>query len=327
MTFASHLRTSCRFARSLAPVVLSLWLAGCGSSSNPGGAGAGTAMMDGNNYRATSQMTIPTITTQAGTDLTLDWSGIKKDLLCHAATGIVSVTLAVFPNKKPADLEAELSVGVFNTAEVNKYFIIDNPTGTSTMLTSLLSGKSPVDPATDYTTSSGALYLLLFANSTTPGVGAESMVFLQPSDTSTNTTVMAPDACDQHILQFSAQLGTPLPVPNSAPYPVDWSNLTHDGFGNPIQFTSINKVEVGYYQGMQVSDLMTGFLDVELNATKLYSAAVPVAQKHIDLGSAKTKTGEAFPGFTQTDGVYAMALLCNNCSVPAPIAFTIVQAQ
>ncbi len=328
MTFTAHPRTSRRFAQGLAPAALSLALAACGSSSSPGSTGTGTAMMDGNNYQAMSQMTIPTNTTQAGTDLTLDWSGIKKDLLCHATTGpIASITFAVFPNKKPADLEAELSVGIFNTAEVSKYFILDNPTGTSTMLSSLLTNKTPVDPATDYTTSSGALYLLLFANSTTPGVGAQSMVFLQPSATSTNTTVMAPDACDQHILDFSAKLGTPLTVPNTAPYGVDWSNLTHDGFGNAIQFTNVNKLELGYYQGMQASDLMAHFLDVEINATKLYTAAVPHGQKSLALASAKTSGGEAFAGFTQTDGVYAMALLCNNCSVPAPIAFTILQAQ
>src|SRR6185312_2261251 len=139
------------------------------------------------------------------------------------------------------------------------------------------------DPAADFVESSSTLYLLIFANSQTPGVGAESMVFLQPSmsSTVTNTMVMAPDACDSNILSFSATLGAGLDVPNKAPYTVDWSQLTKDGFGNPIDFTTIQKLEVGYYQGKTTSDLMMHFLDVELDATKLYMADVPNGSKSI----------------------------------------------
>jgi len=34
-----------------------------------------------------------------------------------------------------------------------------------------------------------------------------------------------------------------------------------------------------------------------------------------------------FPGFTQTDGVYALAVLCDRCQVPAPVMMTILQPQ
>lgn len=285
-------------------------------------------MTDTNNYQATSSMKIPSIPTKAGVDLTLDWSGIQKDLLCHTKQPIVNVTFAIFKNKTPESLESELSVGIFNTAEVSKYFFLGVDANTTTsMLTALKATNTHVDPATDFVESSSTLYLLIFANSQTPGVGAESMVFLQPSSTSSNTTVMAPDACVNNVLSFSAALGSPLDVPSTSPYTVDWSKLSKDGFGNPIDFTTIQKVEVGYYQGKKASDLMMHFLDVELDATTLYTADVPNGSKSIDLGTAKTTAGEAFPGFTQTDGVYAMALLCKNCSVPAPIAFAVLQPK
>jgi hypothetical protein len=327
MTSTTRPAASLRFARRLAPAAAAVWLCACGSSnSNP--TTVGTAMTDANNYTASSHMTIPVIPTKAATDLTLDWSGITKDLLCHTATPIKSVTFAVFPNKTKMALENELSVGLFNTAEVSKYFIQDVDSGTtSTMLSSLKANKTMVDPASDYTESSTSLYLVLFANSTTPGVGAESMVLLQPSASSDATTVMAPDACSGNILSFSATLGSPLSVPNKAPYTLDWSKLTHDGFNNPILFTSINKVEIGYYQGMQASDLMAHFLDAEIDATTLYAATLPGGQKSFDLTGAKTDGGEAFSGFSPTDGAWAAALLCGNCSVPAPIAFTVLQPQ
>jgi len=328
MTSIAHTPTCLRFARRVAPAVLSLFLVACGSSGGPSTNGA--AMTDANNYKAVSTMKIPTIQTKAMSDLTLDWSGIQKDLLCHSTdkSPIVNVTFAIFKNRTPEALESELSVGIFNTAEVSKYFFLGVDANTKTsMLTALKATNTHVDPATDFVESSSTLYLLIFANSQTPGVGAESMVFLQPSAASSNTMVMAPDACMSNILSFSAMLGAGLDVPNKAPYAVDWSQLTKDGFGNPIDFTTIQKLEVGYYQGKTTSDLMMHFLDVELDATKLYVADVPNSAKSIDLGTAKTMGGEAFTGFTQTDGVYAMALLCKNCSVPAPIAFAVLQPK
>jgi len=328
MTFMAHPGTCLRLARRLAPVLLCFSVVACGSSGGGGAPTNGAAMTDTNNYQAQSMMTIPTIQTKAGVDLTLDWSGIQKDLLCHTKQPILSVTFAVFKNKTQAALETELSVGVFNTNDVSKYFFLSfDMNTTSTMLTSLKATKTPVDPATDYTESSSTLYLLIFSSSTSVGVGAESMVLLQPSASSSNTTVMAPDACDSHVLSFMATLGPALDVPNTSPYTVDWSKLTKDGFGNLIDFTTIQKVEVGYYQGMKASDLMKNFLDVELDATALYSEAVPGGQKSIGLAGAKTMGGDVFAGFTQTDGVYAMALMCNNCTVPAPIGFTILQPQ
>ena len=302
-------------------------LVACGSSGG-GPATNGAAMTDSNNYKATSSMNIPTIQTAAGVDLTLDWSGIQKDLLCHTKQPVVNVTFAIFKNKTQTSLEQELSVGIFNTAEVSKYFFLGTDgTATTAMLTALKATKTPVDPMTDYVESSSTLYLLIFADSQTPGVGAESMVFLQPSASSTNPTVMAPDACGSNILSFSAALGSPLDVPNKAPYTVDWSKLTTDGFGNGIDFTTIQKLELGYYQGKTAADLMAHFLDVEIDATTLYTADVPGGAKSIDLATAKTSAGDAFPGFTQTDGVYAMALLCKNCSVPAPIGFAVLQPK
>ena len=44
----------------------------------------------------------------------------------------------------------------------------------------------------------------------------------------------------------------------------------------------------------------------------------------MDLAGAKDAGGVAFPGFTQTDGVWALALLCSTCQVPAPVALTII---
>ncbi len=291
-------------------------------------------MMDANNYTSTQHdLNIPVITTAVGMDLTLDWSGVMKDLLCHPKTPIQSVTFAEVPmnNKTIASLENELAVGTFDsTREVTKYFILDLPTGstsTTTMLSALNSSGTKLNPATDYTVMPNVTYLLAFANTIQLNKGVESMAILQPSTSSNVTTVAAPDACSSNVLTFAASLGTPLSIPNSAPYTIDWSDLTKDGFGNPISFVGIDKVEVAYFDGKQPSDLQAHFTDIEVDATTLYSGAISGGATSYDLAGTKTMGGQSFTGFTPSSGTWAMALMCTSCAVPAPVAFTILQPK
>ncbi len=181
--------------------------------------------------------------------------------------------------------------------------------------------------ANDYTESTSTQYVLLVTHGTVQGIGAQSMVLLQPTASSTNTTVVIPDACTAKVLaSFDATFGTPLTPPKAGPYKVDWSKLTKDSFGNPIQLQNVDGIEVAYFQGKQVSDLQAHFLDIEIDATTLYSAKVPSTQKYFDLTGTTSSAG-AFTGFTMTDGVWALALRCSACSVPAPLAFAVLQPQ
>ena len=154
------------------------------------------------------------------------------------------------------------------------------------------------------------------------------MLFLDPTGTTSN--VAAVDACSTNVLHFQATFGTPMMISatDSSKWHVDWSQLTKDSFGNPVLFTKISSVLVGYYQGKTAADLMTNFKDIEQIATKLYEAPVAPGARDVKLADAKERgTGTAFPGFTQTDGVYAMAVLCAKCQVPAPVLMTILQPQ
>lgn len=327
MTFTSLLGSCLRFARRSAPAVLAVSLVACGSS---GGGASGVAMMDANNYTSTQHdLNIPTIPVQAGTDLTLDWSGLMKNLLCHPATPILSLTFAEVNvrNKTQAQLENELAVGTFSTNEIKTYYVLYTKDTTKTAMLSSLqdSSKKNFDPTT-FTAMADTMYLLAFADTININQGVQSMVFLQPDSTSNTTTVTAPDACASNVLTFMASLGTALSVPAGS-YTIDWSKLTHDGFGNPISFSAIDKIEIGYYQGMKPSDLQAHFEDVEINATKLYTASQLGGVTSFDLTKTKTMDGESFTGFTGSSGsdTWAMALMCTTCPAPAPVAFTILQ--
>ena len=304
--------------------------ASCGSSGTSGTGPVGNVVIkDANNYSSTSSLTIPVVETMAGADLSISWSGITQDLLCHTAKAIDNVAFLRIGNMTQANVEDKLAKGQLTSTEVTTYREFHTKGATSAMLSDFSYGQPKLVPATDYVVAAGTQYLMLFTSGTVIGVGAQSMVFLSPSATSVNTTVTAPNPCGtSNFLSFSPTLNTAVSIPTAGPWKVDWSQVTKDNFGQTLDFsmTPLDKVEVGFFQGKQPADIQTDFLNIEQDATALYTYAVPAGQKYVDLMSTPT-SGGAFPGFADTSGTYAVAVLCSSCSVPAPVVFSILQPQ
>jgi len=325
--------TSPHHAAALLTLALAVPLAACGSSTPGTGAVGNVIIKDANNYSSTSTLTIPTIQTAQKTDLTFTWDGIMKDLLCHTAKPIDNVAFLKIANMTQASVEQKLAIGQLNSPQVAVYAEYHTATAgdggtraTSAMLTKF-NYYDTFDPLTDYVESSTVQYMMLFTTGTTISVGAQSMVFIQPTAASTNTSVSAPDACSSNILDFVPTLSSmPVSIPIAGPWKIDWSQITKDNFGNALDFTQtkLDTVEVGFFQGKQPSDVQADFLNVEQDATALYTYAIPAGQKYVDLMSAPTMGG-TFPGFADTSGTYAVAALCSTCQVPAPVVFSILQ--
>ena len=327
--------TSPHHVAALLTLALALPLAACGSSTPGTGAVGNVIIKDANNYSSTSTLTIPTIQTAQKTDLTFTWDGIMKDLLCHTAKPIDNVAFLKIANMTQASVEQKLAIGQLNSPQVAVYAEYHTATAgdggtraTSAMLTKF-NYYDTFDPLTDYVESSTVQYMMLFTTGTTISVGAQSMVFIQPTAASTNTSVSAPDACSSNILDFVPTLSSmPVSIPIAGPWKIDWSQITKDNFGNALDFTQtkLDTVEVGFFQGKQPSDVQADFLNVEQDATALYTFDIPQGQKYVDLAAGEAGGG-TFPGFTSTDGTWATAVLCSTCSVPAPIIFAVLQPQ
>jgi hypothetical protein len=310
-----------------APLALS-----CGSSTPGGTTGpvGNVVIKDANNYSSTSSLMIPVVETTAGADLAISWDGITQDLLCHTAKPIDNVAFLRIGNMTQGDVEDKLAKGQLTSTEVTTYREFHTKGATSAMLSEFSYGQPKLVPATDYVVAAGTQYLMLFTSGTVVGVGAQSMVFLSPSATSANTTVAAPNPCGTtNFLSFTPTLNAAVSIPSAGPWKVDWSEITKDNFGQTLDFsvTPLDKVEVGFFQGKQPSDIQADFLNIEQDATALYTYAVPAGQKYIDLMSTPTMGG-TFPGFADASGgTYAIAVLCSTCSVPAPVVFSILQPQ
>jgi hypothetical protein len=319
-------------------LLLSPLLPACGGSSPPPPEmwpKGNIVFQDMNNYMSTTKLTIPVVATAPGADLDICWDGLMKDLLCHdivAPNVVDNVSFLQIPNMSKADVEAKLAVGQLDENLVKvygDYHVSQTPTSKCAKLSQFKLGDSIV-PATDYIADANKTYMLLFETGTTPGVGSKAMLFLDPtsSPTSTATSVAAIDACSNNVLTFSATLGTPMAIPatDNTKWHVDWSQLTHDSFNNPVLFTKIDKVLIGFYQDKTAADLQANFKDIEQIATTLYEVTVAPGARDADLVNAKVRGGTtAFTGFNQTNGVWALAVTCGKCQVPAPILMSILQ--
>ena len=312
-----------------ATLIIAPLLAACGGGSGPGTTGAtgNIVIRDQNNYTATSTLTIPRVETASGADLSICWSTLSTDLLGHTVvptTDINNVSflqLLSFTEQQVADA---LGAGQSFTSHVKIYRDFHTSSAsTCTTLSTFTLGTSPLTPAQDYVTAADKKYMLIFSNGTTPGSGSRTMLFLEPSASSAVTSVTAPEGSG--ILDFKADITAPAAVsaPAVGPWVVDWSLLTLDGLGNEVIFQNIDGLMVGWYD-MTLAALQARVLDYDRIATVIYRVAIPTDARTVNLATAATATGEVFPGFTRTGGVWAVGLLCSTCQVPAPIAVSIL---
>jgi hypothetical protein len=323
---------------AIASAAVGSLLPACESTSDGkdgGGAHGSIIINDANNYKATSSLTIPRVQTAPGVDLKICWGDMKKDFLCHdvvPATDINSLSFLQVQKLSEQQVESDLGTGQsFADAVIPRvYHTSQAPSATCTTLSAFaldpapVPPKNPVIPTQDYTVANNKIYMVLFSTGTALGTGSKSMLFLEPTESSTVTTVNAvADSCS--ILDFKADISqVSIPVPANGPFVVDWGQLKTDGLQNEVLYSDIDKLQLGFYQNMTITDLEAHFLDLDRIATTFYELPLSGTVKQADLTSAATAGGAKFGGFAQTDGIWAVALRCGGCEVPAPVAVAIL---
>ncbi len=316
----------------LAPVVV-LVAVGCSQSSDSGGGrdgGASIVLANENNYQSTASLSLPTVETASGADLDICWTNIASDMQCHPVApqaDIDNVAFLRLLHLTEAEAEVKLVSGEITQSQIDGYleFHTENQT-TCTKLSQFSFLGTKVDVLAEYQESADETYLLLFTHGPQRGIGARVMMFLKPLATSTNTKVDAPSGCG--TLEFTADIASreEAQVPVTGPWIVDWRNVTADGQGNEIIYSTLDKLLLGYYQGMTVADIQAKFFDLEIMATSLWDLGLAGGYT-ADLSQAvDRKTGAQFAGFGgAADGVWLLALTCSTCQNPAPVILTILQ--
>ncbi len=303
--------------------------AGCSSDEPPAdGLEKAVAILDANNYQSQGSLTIPNIETAAGVDLDICWEEVTQNLRCHDLDPLADLDNVSFLRLRlpQAEVEQKLVSGELRQSEIDGYLDHNaDHQDACTTLTSFTLFGTEVDVLEQYVESTESTYMLLFSEGTTPGVGAQSMLFLTPSSASTNTTVAGQPGCG--MLDFQADLATvePVAIPPDGPFVVNWEGLGRDSLGNPVPFGSIDQLLIGFYEGKTLEEIEAQIFDLELIATTLWDLELE-GGRSADLTAAVERGGSArFSGFDRDDGVWLMALLCSTCQNPAPILLTVLE--
>jgi hypothetical protein len=313
----------------LLSATLAPWSSGCGSDSSA--STSNTQIKDENNYAVKSDLKIPIEETQPGADVEVCWDEVTTDFMGHAVvpgtdTGIKGVHWGQITRLTEDQIEEQFAIGTFDSTKYVKKirtFPVTDANTTCANLSEFHTGESYLVPAQDYVPSVDK-YMLLFAGSQVQGEATRSAMFIKPTEGSEITKVKGPNGGPE--LQFSADFNKPkVDIPIAGPWVVDWSQLTKDCVGVDVVFQNIESLRLAYYPGYDTAKLAASALDYDrIEGATYYKVTIPGGRRSVDLAEVKTDSGQAFTGFSETDGLWVIALECSKCYLPAPIAVAIL---
>lgn len=287
----------------------------------------GLVLTDASNYSYTSDIEASSQELLLFNDNTFDWSGLTTDLLGHSvdpANDIEYIWMIQFPNLSQEEVVDAIVTDNLLAEDIGGYVQYRNNDGaTSAMLSEFVyPPATAIDPATDFTDSTGTWLVRA-----TVGIADTRMIgFAVPTEKTTNQYFEISGTTS--ILDFQADLssldGFDLTGEPSS-YAVDFSGLTTHASGSEIDFTEIDQLLLGRYDGMAVTDIEDQFIDLELIASDIYTVDIyEDPDRIVDLTTAVSETSGAFSGFG-ADTLWVLALRCTSCTNPAPPYVTVIQ--
>lgn len=292
---------------------------------------------DTNNYTFDSTLNIDSVGVSAESDLTIKWDGIKNDIECHTvnpADDIDTILFLRFKSTSKDEVSELLDTGAPSSGDLlapAPFKYEPNGTETSIKLSDFTSPDGAFVPE-DHLKEADNVNLLIFQNGTSLGQGARAMVFVDPGTVSTTTIDMKDHSnADCSLLDWSVSLQSaePVPLPKAGPWKVDWTKIKKNGQGKELLRAQIDRILIGFYEGQQVSDLETNFLNLEEDGVATLSYELKLdGVSHADLSAARERTsGDNFSGFDKGEGTWIMGLFCDACSNPAPQVLTILKPE
>lgn len=342
MKFAlSAYSTVTTFVRRITAVSAGLTLvaasvAACGSDPTAEGdkpAEGAITITDGNTFTSSAALTVGSVMTAAsGANVSVCWpppENPPQDLLCHPEA-VKTLFLVRTTQTDRNEILRLIVAGEFDNYvdRTLRYKNADMDSDSCATLAEFTDGDLPVTIDDEYFAGAGYTYLLVFsAGVSAGGAGTISMTFLEPG--AGTAPVEAPSGCGQLTYTVDLEALTPVTVPAAGPWPLDWRGLTRTGDGGAVPFSSIDRIMLAFYPGKTLPDLEASIFDLEQLAGATYWELVHDGTRTADLSLVKERvTGAAFPGFTAgaagATGVWMLALMCDTCASPAPIALTVL---
>ncbi len=292
-------------------------------TADPSGA---IVLSDPHNYAYNGALDAPSTTVAELSDITLDFSELVDDLQCHELDPVADIdqaVLLVFPYLTQEEVEEGLSTDSLEQVDLGVYLSQETGESTSVQLADFTFFGTDADIETEFTEGSGT-WLVTFATGDSVGVGNRMLAFIEPSASSDVTEVSVTDGCS--LLDYTVDITSAevVPVLADGPWALDWSAITTTGQGTEFVATKVSSLMLAHYADLDVAGVEDNFLDLELIPTDMWTldhasgtSADLSAATHVDDGSA-------FPGFSDGDGTWVLALRCVTCPNPAPLVLSVL---
>ncbi len=317
------------------PLLLLLSLLACGrddkggeETGEPAELSGVLTLSDANNFAYTGTIDAPSFTVAEHSDIYIDFSALSSDIQCHDLDPVAdldNVALLAFPYLSEAEVESGLSTDTLQQSDMGAIVNVYSEDRTAVWMSEFTFLGTDPEIIETYFYEDSATWMVLFTTGTRLGVGGRAMVFLEPSASTDVTEIAVQPACG--TLDFDADLASlsPVPAPSDGDWTLNWSTLTTNAQGNPIDTTSIDSVMVAYYADLEVADLQERFLDLELLADGLWTQELSGGTA-VALDALVDADGAPFPG-AQAEGTWVLALRCGLCPNPAPIFLTVLDVR
>lgn len=283
-------------------------------------------LVDANNYALSGSLDIQSTEVREQSDITFNWAHLNTDLLGHSLDPIADidqVALAAFPGLSQTEVEIGLSENTLLQSDVGLYIWADPGDATSEDLSALRMAGNNIGIVDQFKGEYGT-WLLILASGTTPGQGARMLEFLAPSaDSNTDSVEVTADSATLSVAADFSRLQA-VSMPAGTDVVLDWSALTRDGRGNPLQQSGVDEIQISRYEGYSVSDLQDRFVDLDSLAAASWShpATSATSVALTALLDDEDNAVDLQPGPT-----WLLALRCNTCVNPAPPFLTVLDVQ
>lgn len=280
-------------------------------------------LADVHNYSFWGLLDGPSFTFEEVTDPVIRWDELDHDLQCHDLDPVDDVDvvgLMVFPYLDEQEVEEGLSYDSLSQVDMTIFLSVEPGDRTSVNLSEFTFDGTEVSPQDRFEIDSGT-WAVVLTSGFRIGVGTRMLGFLNPTSEAVDAEASLADGCS--VLEYEADLSSlrEVPVLPDGPWDVDWGEVTEASYGGTFEAVKVSEIMVGHYD-MEREEIAANFLDLELDATALYTMEHPSGIT-ADLSELKDADGKPFPGFTD-DGTWLFALRCGTCSNPAPLFLTVL---
>ncbi len=278
------------------------------------------ALDDANNFAYTSDLAIGTLAVPEHADATIGWDTLTRDIRGDALdprADVEEARLVAFRDLPADEIAWRLAHDELDQADVGVY-VTCAPSDARCSLSAFGMFGNPIDIQQYFEEGYGTWLLALGERG---AAGADALVFLEPRADATAAEVAVTDATSRLDVDVDLRSLAPVVIPAfDDGVTLDWSALTRDGLGDPLDAATIDELWVGRFAETP-AELEQDVFALE----RLADLAWTLDVAGLDRAALRDLEGEApFLGIDR-QGTWVAALRCRTCTNPAPRVLTFLE--